>query len=566
MELPGKRAGKYTLVSMPKVGPSPVPSIVTCLGRRQSHYSERFYTVKILTIKDPDNETYDERQGKMLLHTEYALLSLLKKQEGVVHSYDFFKDEADEESDTYGPLGKIEYTGKTVTRYCLVLDCLVAHDYNNKNNSLINLQHYVIKEKKLTEKEALSIFIHIVKTVADLHQLNIVHRDLKLGNMVLNKTTSAVTITNFCLGKHLMGDEDVLKDQRGSPAYISPEVLSGQPYKGKPSDVWALGVVLFTMLYGQFPFYDQVPHELFKKIKSVQYDIPDDRRVSSKTKDILRKMLTLNPSTRLTAQQLFRTLQEIVSQWHDKRPPNEDQIVPEKVLRASQGPARPSVIQRHDSRTVSDIERFLFSMDREEHAACLSESSSLVPSGDSSNTMVGMKRKGPPIRRLSEDARPLSNIEIDMYRSKRVLHTPAPPPSTSNILSATAKHNDYQRKLLEFRLRTHSKTPYARGSSQAEQRSRALGRGVPMTPTIAPTTLSLPPAATPLPRATNPFTHLRTDGGHSHGHSVSPSANPLRNQATPNTSQLNTDERRLQRLLSSRSETTSSLPSDEGHL
>ena len=53
------------------------------------------------------------------------------------------------------------------------------------------------------------------------------HRDLKLGNMVLNTRTRRVTITNFCLGKHLIGDRDLLRDQRGSPAYISPDVLSG---------------------------------------------------------------------------------------------------------------------------------------------------------------------------------------------------------------------------------------------------------------------------------------------------------------------------------------------------
>jgi serine/threonine-protein kinase 40 len=59
-------------------------------------------------------------------------------------------------------------------------------------------------------------------------QKNIVHRDLKLGNMVLNKETRRVTITNFCLGKHLVSECDLLRDQRGSPAYISPDVLSGQ--------------------------------------------------------------------------------------------------------------------------------------------------------------------------------------------------------------------------------------------------------------------------------------------------------------------------------------------------
>ena len=47
------------------------------------------------------------------------------------------------------------------------------------------------------------------------------------------------------------------------------DVLSGKPYAGKPSDMWALGVVLFTMLYGQFPFYDSAPHELFQSKYSV---------------------------------------------------------------------------------------------------------------------------------------------------------------------------------------------------------------------------------------------------------------------------------------------------------
>lgn len=53
-------------------------------------------------------------------------------------------------------------------------------------------------------------------------------------------------------------------------------VLSpGRPYRGKPSDMWALGVVLFTMLYGQFPFYDSIPQELFRKIKAAEYSIPE---------------------------------------------------------------------------------------------------------------------------------------------------------------------------------------------------------------------------------------------------------------------------------------------------
>lgn len=81
------------------------------------------------------------------------------------------------------------------------------------------------------------------------------------------------------MGKHLTSESDLLKDQRGSPAYISPDVLCGKPYLGKPSDMWALGVVLYTMLYGQFPFYHSSPSQLFNKIKSANYFIP--RQVKS---------------------------------------------------------------------------------------------------------------------------------------------------------------------------------------------------------------------------------------------------------------------------------------------
>lgn len=146
--------------------------------------------------------------------------------------------------------------------------------FSDKSSAFVNLQQYLINRKKLPEIEALKIFYEIILVVESLHKHNVIHRDLKLGNIVLNVDSNKIKIINFCLGKYLLNENNLLNDQRGSPAYISPDVLCGLPYKGKNSDMWALGVVLFMMLYRQFPFFESTPTALFKKIKCADYSVP----------------------------------------------------------------------------------------------------------------------------------------------------------------------------------------------------------------------------------------------------------------------------------------------------
>lgn len=321
-----RRAGPYLLG--PTLGNSPVDSIVQCLARKEG--TDNFFTIKILTLLDGEkNEEreQDERQGKMLLHTEYSLLSLLKNEEGVVQHHDFFKDVALEEH-VDGSKGLI-YTGRVHQRLCLVLDCLAAHDFCERSQELVNLQHYVIIEKKLCELHALIIFYNVVNVVERLHAMNVVHRDLKLGNLVLDRRNHKVTITNFCLGKHLASEKERLQDQRGSPAYISPDVLCGKPYLGKPSDMWALGVVLFTMLFGQFPFYDSSPPQLFNKIRAADYTIPSDGRVSDGTKELIQRLIVLEPEMRLTASQVLDALSSIIAASRPLYRGEELQVVPD---------------------------------------------------------------------------------------------------------------------------------------------------------------------------------------------------------------------------------------------
>lgn len=409
-----RKAGPYLLG--PRQGSSPVRSIVQCLARKDG--TDKFYTIKILTLSDPREESQDDRQGKMLLHTEYSLLSLLHNQDGVVHHHGLFKDEAleDKESSRYYPGQSVPRKRK---RLCLVLDCLVHHDFSDENQDLVNLQHYVIKEKKLSEKEAIIVFLDIVRVVESLHRKNLVHRDLKLGNMVLNKKTKRITITNFCLGKLLVSETDPLKDQRGSPAYISPDVLSGKPYLGKPSDMWALGVVLFTMLYGQFPFYDSQPQELFRKIKAAEFSMPSDGRVSEDSKYIIQNLLTLDSEKRLTALEVIEQLQSLLDKWKAMSsisgplqvvPDIDDKYVIDNKGEDDEGSAIllsdiPSVDgDRHTSTQITDLAH------------------GITPDNDRQpKEKIPVRRRrhissNPPIHRMTDDAQPLTPTEMTAHR------------------------------------------------------------------------------------------------------------------------------------------------------
>ena len=174
-----KRAGPFLLG--PRLGNSPVRSIVQCLARKED--TNDFYSIKLLTLEELGKETQDGKQGKMLLHAEYSLLSLLHDQGGVVHHHGMFQDEILDDNEQEAPRTKDDQQSvitmpRIRRRLCLVLDCLSAHDYGNSTADLINLQHYVIREKKLSEREAVVIFHDIVKVVESLHK---VRRARKLG-------------------------------------------------------------------------------------------------------------------------------------------------------------------------------------------------------------------------------------------------------------------------------------------------------------------------------------------------------------------------------------------------
>ncbi|XP_073758998.1 serine/threonine-protein kinase 40 isoform X2 [Callorhinus ursinus] len=371
-----KRAGPFILG--PRLGNSPVPSIVQCLARKDG--TDDFYQLK-------------DRTCEIVEDTESSrMVKKMKK------------------------------------RICLVLDCLCAHDFSDKTADLINLQHYVIKEKRLSERETVVIFYDVVRVVEALHQKNIVHRDLKLGNMVLNKRTHRITITNFCLGKHLVSEGDLLKDQRGSPAYISPDVLSGRPYRGKPSDMWALGVVLFTMLYGQFPFYDSIPQELFRKIKAAEYTIPEDGRVSENTVCLIRKLLVLDPQQRLAAADVLEALSAIIASWQSLSSLSGPlQVVPDIDDQMSNADSS------QEAKVTEECSQYEFENYMRQQLLLAEEKSS----GHEARSWVPKRQFGsvPPVRRLGHDAQPMNPLDAAILAQRYLRgsargHALPPPPPT----------------------------------------------------------------------------------------------------------------------------------------
>ena len=132
------------------VNASPVTNIAEYLAKRKDG-SEDFVTLKVLTLSAV-GDSAEDRHGKVLLHNEMQVLSFLHDQSGVVHHYGLFKDR---------------------NLLILVLDCLQAHDYDvrGRYRDYINLQHYVIQEKRLGERDALELFFQLLITVDALHRV-----------------------------------------------------------------------------------------------------------------------------------------------------------------------------------------------------------------------------------------------------------------------------------------------------------------------------------------------------------------------------------------------------------
>ncbi|XP_077405137.1 NUAK family SNF1-like kinase 1 [Vanacampus margaritifer] len=135
---------------------------------------------------------------------------------------------------------------------------VIVMDYASKGE----LYDYILDKGRLAETEARSIFRQITSAVHYCHQNNVVHRDLKLENILLDQDLN-VKLADFGLSNQYQRGT-LLQTFCGSPLYAAPEIVTGLPYQGPEVDCWALGVLLYALVYGSMPF-DGASHSILKE-------------------------------------------------------------------------------------------------------------------------------------------------------------------------------------------------------------------------------------------------------------------------------------------------------------
>ncbi|XP_059790224.1 calcium/calmodulin-dependent protein kinase type II subunit beta isoform X6 [Balaenoptera ricei] len=167
----------------------------------------------------------------------------------------------------------------------------------------------IVAREYYSEADASHCIQQILEAVLHCHQMGVVHRDLKPENLLLASKCkgAAVKLADFGLAIEVQGDQQAWFGFAGTPGYLSPEVLRKEAY-GKPVDIWACGVILYILLVGYPPFWDEDQHKLYQQIKAGAYDFPSPEwdTVTPEAKNLINQMLTINPAKRIAAHEALK--------------------------------------------------------------------------------------------------------------------------------------------------------------------------------------------------------------------------------------------------------------------
>ena len=187
---------------------------------------------------------------------------------------------------------KIFETYETQKHVCIVMEYICAGD----------LLSYIRKRSKLTEAVAKYIFKQIILGLQYIHSKGVVHRDIKLDNILID-LDNKIKICDFGVSKRIR-QGDIMVEQCGTPAYIAPEILKNKGYKGFGVDIWSAGVVLYAMLSGNVPFKANNVNDLHNLIMTGKY--PEVTGISNVAQHLLENLLMVDPEKRITIKKILQ--------------------------------------------------------------------------------------------------------------------------------------------------------------------------------------------------------------------------------------------------------------------
>ena len=183
--------------------------------------------------------------------------------------------------------------------------------FDDKDNYYISMEYvsggelfnYIVKNKRLDENETSFFYSQIIHIIQEIHKHKICHRDLKPENLLLTQNKT-IKLIDFGLSNEY---DDYLYTPCGSPCYASPEVIKGLKYSGLAIDLWASGIILYSMLCGYLPFDDKNNDNLFRKILKCKIEFPTKKNIviSDNAKDLIKKILKPDPKKRITLDEIL---------------------------------------------------------------------------------------------------------------------------------------------------------------------------------------------------------------------------------------------------------------------
>lgn len=233
----------------------------------------------------------------------------------------------------------------------------------------------IVAKKKFSEEDASVIVRKLTTAIKAFHDKGIIHRDLKPENILLDSEAddAEVKITDFGLVK-VDGEEDLHRHQKvGSPGYVSPQVLTSPPLYTKACDVWALGVITYVLVAGFPPFYGE-DRDMFKAIKAGRFAFqsPWWDTISDAVKDLIKKMLTVDPDERITTEGI------LAHPWIVEHQKDEDLGVGEELRKTIARRRFRSVVMASLWGSRLNVRAKLTSLGIERHCECACHTCKLV--------------------------------------------------------------------------------------------------------------------------------------------------------------------------------------------